>query len=130
MEKIYKSLRELGVPTFHPPILHWRRSYLSEVKSGELIGKEFKTKKGKKFICEKITKDNIYFHNIEMNRKYAYFYLPTVKQLTVSEKINKLKELYPNSRLYVPRTGCQLHGDIDATLTLEDGIVYTIPWNY
>lgn len=129
MSKIYKSLRELGVPTFHPEELHWRRSYLEEVKSGELIGKEFKTTKGKKFICEKIDKEYVYFHKIKMQRKYALFLLPTLKQLTTKEQIDYLKRLYPDSKLDIGK-GCQLHGDVDATLTLENGEVIIIPWNY
>ena len=130
MNEIYKGLPELGVPTFHPEELHWRRSYLNEVKSGELIGKIFKTKKGKTFICENIDKEYIYFHKIKMKRKYAYFLLPTLKQLTTEEQKNKLNELYPNSKLEIPNHGCQLHGDITAKLTLENGDVINIPWNY
>ena len=130
MSNVYKTLQELGVPTWHPEVLAWRRSNLSEVKSGGLIGKEFKTTRGKKFICEKIDKRNIYFHGIEMNRKYALFKLPTLKQLNSAQQIEFIKQRYPGSRLYIPKTGCQMHGDIDATLRLVDGTVYTIPWNY
>ena len=129
MGKVYKTLQELGVPTWHPEVLAWRRSYLSEVKSGELVGKQFKTTKGKLFICEKIDKRNVYFHGIEMNRKYALFKLPTLKQLNSSQQIEAIKQRYPGSEIVVGK-GCQLHGDIDATLTLIDGTVYTIPWNY
>lgn len=130
MGETYKTLQELGVPTFHPEKLHWRRSYLSEVESGELIGKTFKTTKGKMFICKKIDKEHVYFYNIKMDRKYALFELPTIKQLTSEEQKEKLKELYPGSKLHVPSHGCQLHGDIDATLTLSNGDEINIPWNY
>lgn len=130
MSKVYKTLQELGVPTWHPEVLAWRRSYLSEVKSGELVGKEFKTTRGKKFICEKVDKRNVYFNGIEMNRKYALFKLPTLKQLNFLQQLEAIKQRYPGSILCVPKTGCQMHGDIDATLTLVDGTVYTIPWNY
>ena len=128
-ERIYKSLDDLGVPTFHPEKLHWRRSYLNEIKTGELVGKLFKTTKGKLFICEKIDKKYIYFFNIKMERKYGLFLLPTRRQLTTSEQIKFLENKYPGSNLKIGK-GCQLHGDVDAELTLKDGTVYTIPWNY
>ena len=124
-----KSLRELNVPTFHPKALHWRKSTLVEVKSSELIGKQFKTTKGKIFTCKNIDKNYVYFHNIRMERRYALFYLPTEKQLTEQEQIDFLKKLYPESKLIIGK-GCQLHGDIDAELTLKDGTIYTINWNY
>ena len=130
MARVYKTLKELGVATWHPEKLALRRSNLSEVKSGELVGKRFMTTKGKIFTCEKIDKRNVYFNGIEMNRKYALFKLPTLKQLSTSELIEAIKQRYPGSRLYIPKTGCQMHGDIDATLRLVDGTVYTIPWNY
>ncbi len=129
METIYKTLDELGVPTFHPISLDWRRSYLEEVKNKSLIGKEFKTRKGKFFKCENIDKDYVYFYNIKMERKYAFFYLPTQKQLTTQEIKDMLLKLYPNSTLLIGK-GCQLHGDVDATLILEDGSEILIPWNY
>ena len=129
MPKVYKTLKELGVPTWHPEALALRRSYLSEVKSGELVGKKFKTTKGKIFTCEKIDKRNVYFNGIEMNRKYALFKLPTLKQLSTPEIIEAIKQRYPGSEIVIGK-GCQLHGDRDATLTLVDGTVYTIPWNY
>ena len=129
MSKVYKTLQELGVPTWHPEVLAWRRSYLSEVKSGELIGKEFKTTRGKIFTCEKIDKRNVYFNGIEMNRKYALFKLPTLKQLNSSQQIEFIKQRYLGSEIVIGK-GCQLHGDREATLTLVDGTVYTIPWNY
>ena len=128
--KKYTTLKKLGCPTFHPEELNWRRSHFSEVESGELIGKQFKTNRGKFFTCKKITKEHVYFYNIKMDRKYALFLLPTAKQLSVKEQKQWIKNNYPGSNLYVPRTGCQLHGDIDATLTLLDGTVYSIPWNY
>lgn len=124
----YKTLSELGVPHWHDETLEWRRSWLSEVKSGELIGKKFRTTRGKEFICEGATKEHILFHNIKMSRKYAKFLLPTRRQYTDKEQKQWIKENYPGSVLVLTR-GCQLHGDIDATLTL-DGTVYTIPWNY
>ena len=130
MEKDYKTLKELGIPTFHPTSLDWRKSTLSEVKSGELVGLKFKTTNGKEFVCEKIDKGYVYFHNIKMNRKYALFLLLTSKQLTTQEQKDFIANKYPNSKLHIPKHGCQLHGDKDATLTLEDGTVYTIPWNY
>ena len=61
------SLQELGIPTFKPEEYHWRRSYLNEVKSGELIGKKFKTTRGKEFICKNIDKEYVYFFNIKMS---------------------------------------------------------------
>ena len=128
--KKHITLQELGVPTWHPEALAWRKSNLSEVKSGELVGKQFKTTKWKYFICKKITKEHVYFYNIKMDRKYALFLLPTTKQLSIKEQKQWIKDNYPESQLYVPKTGCQLHGDIDATLTLSDGTVYSIPWNY
>lgn len=109
LKEIYKSLQELGIPTFHPESLHWRRSYLAEVKSGELVGKEFKTTKGKVFTCKAIDKEHIYFHNIKMDRKYALFLLPTIKQLTTKEQIEFIKNKYPESKFYLSK-GCQLHG--------------------
>lgn len=124
------TLQELGVPIFHPEKLCWRRSYLNEVESGELVGKQFKTPRGKYFNCKKITKKYVYFYDIEMDRKHALFYLPTLKQLNVQEQRQWIKDNYPGSQLHVPTTGCQMHGNIDATLTLSDGTVYTIPWNY
>lgn len=123
------SLKELGVPTWHPEALHWRRSYLEEVESGELIGKEFKTSKGKRFICKNITKNHVYFHNIKMQRKYALFLLPTKKQFSSGDRMKWIKDNYPGSTLHIGN-GCQLHGDIDATLRLADGTAYSIPWNY
>lgn len=128
-KRIYKSLDGLGVPRFHPEELHWRRSYLNEVESGELIGRQFKTSKGKLFTCKKLTKDHVYFWSIKMDRNYAYFYLPTIKQLTELEQIKFLKNKYPGSNLTIGK-GCQLHGDVDATLELKDGSVWIIPWNY
>lgn len=125
-----KTLIDLGIPTFHLEKLHWRRAYNDEVKSGELIGKQFKTRKGKTFICKNITLEYIYFGSIEMQRKYALFLLPTLVQLTTQEQIEELKIKYPNSKLHIPKVGCQLHGDITATLTLENGTMYEIPWNY
>lgn len=129
MSKIYKTLKELGIPTWHPEVLALRRSNLSEVKSGELVGKHFKTPKGRIFTCQKIDKSNVYFHGIKINRKYALFKLPTLKQLSTSELIEAIKQRYPGSEIVIGK-GCQLHGDREATLTLVDGTVYTIPWNY
>ena len=123
------TLEKLGVPVFHKEALHWRRSNLAEVKSGELIGKKFKTKKGKEFTCKRINKEYVYFYNIEMDRKHALFLLPTVRQLTTMQQIQWIKDNYPGSHLHVGQ-GCQLHGDVDATLTLKDGTIYNIPWNY
>lgn len=103
---MYKTLDELGVTSFHPISLDWRRSYLEEVKNSSLIGKEFKTRKGKKFICKNIDKEYVYFNNLKMDRKYAFFYLPTRKQLTTQEKKNMILQLYPNSTLLIGK-GCQ-----------------------
>jgi len=124
-----KTLQELGVPTFHPEELNWRRSYLAEVESKELIGRKFKTKRNKVFVCKKITKEFVYFHNIEMERKHAYFLLPVSKQLTSKEQIEFIKNKYKGSTFIIGK-GCQLHGDINGILTLKDGTQYRIPWNY
>lgn len=123
------TLEKLGIPTFKPEELHWRRSYLSEVKSGKLVGRRFKTTKGKEFICLSIDEEYIYFLNIRMERRFALFYLPTIKPYTTKEQIELISNKYPNSDLYIGK-GCQLHGNIDATLTLENGTIYKIPWNY
>ncbi len=130
MAKVYKTLQELGVPTWHPKALAWRKSRLHEIRSGELIGKKFRTKKGKEFVCKNIDQQYVYFYDIKMDRKHALFFLPTTYNLTKEEQVNWIEKNYPGSTLYIPKTGCQMHGDIDATLTLVDGTVYTIPWNY
>jgi len=124
-----KTLQELGISTFKPEEYHWRRSHLDEVKSGELIGKKFRTTKNKEFVCKNIDKEYIYFFNIKMERKYALFYLPTIRQYTTKEQIQLIAQKYPGSQLHIGK-GCQLHGNIDAILTLKDGTKYKIPWNY
>ena len=55
--------------------------------------------------------------------------VPVYKQKTTQELLNEIKSRYPDAKLHVPKVGCQLHGDIDATLTIK-GVNYIIPWNY
>ncbi len=65
-----------------------------------------------------------------MDRKHALLFLPATFNLYKEEQKQWIKDNYRGSKLFIPKTGCQMHGDIDATLTLVDGTVYTIPWNY
>jgi hypothetical protein len=55
--------------------------------------------------------------------------IPVYKQLTTEELMQQVRKLYPDATIYIPKAGCQLHGDIDATLTIN-GIKHIIPWNY
>lgn len=55
--------------------------------------------------------------------------IPKYKKKTASEILDEIQVNYPNAKLYIPKVGCQLHGDIDAELTI-DNQTYYIPWNY
>jgi len=129
MAKIRTTLNRLGVPTHHPEALQWRRSYIAEVDSGELIGKVFRTSSGKQFYCKNLTRTFIMFYNITMERKKAKFLLPYCKQYTSKEQIKWLENNLDMKSFKLSR-GCQLHGDVDATIILKDGTHYEVPWNY
>ena len=55
--------------------------------------------------------------------------IPQYKAKTRSEILKEIQVNYPNASLSIPKVGCQLHGDIDAVLRIDDE-EYWIPWNY
>ena len=69
---------------------------------------------------------------IRVNRKEIFApknTIPIYRRKTKEELLKEIKVHYPDAVLNVPKTGCQLHGDVDATLTVK-GKNYTIAWNY
>lgn len=68
---------------------------------------------------------------VKLSYKPDTFYLYSIgfKQKTDSEIKKELLDLFPSSTLIIGK-GCQLHGDVDATLTKSNGEVITIAWNY
>ena len=138
----YKTITELGIDFFHKTTLEWQHPCKNDLKSGELLGKSFriggeiKTAKtslhsclGSDWVSNKKPAIVRYRYG-EIEASTTFFKLPA----NVKKRTNEIKEeiliLYKNSKLYIPKKGCQMHGDITAELTLECGNVFFIPWNY
>ena len=92
--------------------------------------------KNQLFTCIESTTNTVVINynneKIRVNRKEILApknTIPVYKRKTEKELLEEIKLKYPNATLSIPKTGCQLHGDIDATLTIKDKS-YTIPWNY
>lgn len=137
-----KTIQELGIDLWHPESIEWRHPWKEDFKSGVLKGKPFrigrqrKTMRDHRHICidadwvsnKKPAIITYKYGTIEA--KATFFQLPTRIQKTKDEIKSEIRSKYPKCELNVPKQGCQLHGDIDATLILKNGDKYTIPWNY
>jgi hypothetical protein len=135
-------VHELGIKSFHDEVIDWVHPSRCHLKSGELVGKKFRIgrhlNRAKTYLhtCEDVNWISnkkggyIIYKYGEIEPKAVFFQLPTQKQKTTGEIKKEILEKYPNSKLHVPKVGCSLHGDIDATLKLENGEVITIAWNY
>ena len=129
-EEEYLKKEDLKIPRYHPSELRWRTPTIQEMKSGELNGKRFRTSRGKTFRCKQTTATHVCFYNIELERRFARFYLPTKVGYSTADEIKWLKENYDLEHLHVPKTGCQLHGDIWATIKFKgDDKEYGFLWN-
>ncbi len=135
-------LQEVGIDHFHDETIDWAHPSKEQLKSSKLVGKQFR-------IGIRLNTAKTYLHTCidakwisnkkggcitykygEIESKAVFFRLPVRKQKTEDEIIKEILKKYPNSKLYVPKTGCSLHGDIDATLTLNNGEKINIAWNY
>ena len=132
----------MGISSFHDEVIDWIHPSSSHLKSGELIGKKFRIgrylNRAKTYLhtCSDVNWISnsrggfIVYRYGEIEPKAVFFKLPTHKQKTTEEIKAEILLKYPNSKLYVPNVGCQLHGDITATLTLSNGDEISIAWNY
>jgi hypothetical protein len=66
----------------------------------------------------------------EIEAAATFFWLyPVYVQKTERDLKEEILSKFPGSSFHLTQ-GCQLHGDIDGILTLPNGDVITIPWNY
>lgn len=129
-------LRDFGVETHHK-IIRYRGGKVPHLslRNNFYAGKQFWYKK-KLYTCIESTTNTV---TAEIDGKITKVHrkeilapkdtIPVYKQLTTTELLGQIKKQHPDAELHVPRVGCQLHGDIDATLTIN-GKTHNIPWNY
>jgi hypothetical protein len=137
----YKTLNNLGIKSFYD-VVDWRHPRKEDFKSNVLKGKTFrigrKLSKATTYLYTCLESDwvsnkkpaVITYKNGNIDASTTFFKLKTKKQKSKLQIKQEILNKYPNSKLDIPKTGCQLHGDIDATLTLSNGKQFTIPWNY
>lgn len=83
--------------------------------------------------CVESTTNSLTFEEdgqlITIPRRECKGLIPRYRRLDQDSILKQLRKIDLQAKLSIPKTGCQLHGEIDAEVILN-GEKYLIPWNY